>query len=102
MVRCAVYEICPLVALMLAVVVVVTALVLTAKVAVFLPAGTVTEVGTVAELVSLARVMTNPPTGARESIFTVAKLVAPPFTEVGDRVTDATVGARSVKVPVIV
>ena len=91
-----------MVALILAVVIVVTALVLTAKVAEVLPAGTVTDVGTVAELLSLARVMTNPPTGAAESIFTVAKLVVPPFTEEGDRATEATVGARSVNVAVIV
>lgn len=68
----------------------VTDVVLTAKVAVVEPAATVTEAGTVALELLEASVTTDPPVGAATCKVTVPVLAAPPATEVGERVTEAT------------
>ena len=62
------------------VVLVVTGLVPTVKVTVEAPAGTVTELGTVATFALLVRVTLSPPLGARPVSDTVPMLVPPPPT----------------------
>jgi hypothetical protein len=61
----------------------VTALVVTLKVAVVLPATTVTEVGTVAEAVLLDNATDTPPEGAAPLKVTVPVDDVPPVTLVG-------------------
>jgi hypothetical protein len=71
-----------------AVVEAVTELVDTVKVAVVLPAATVTEVGTVAEAVLLESETNAPPVGAAPLRVTVPVVEAPPLTLVGFVVTE--------------
>jgi hypothetical protein len=82
--------------------VVVCTLVFTVNVPVKAPAGIVRVAGTVATAVLLLESATTaPPAGAAPLRVTVAVDVVPPWTVVGERVTDATVGeARTVRVPV--
>ena len=78
---------------MLTAVDVVTVRVVTVKVALVLPAGTVTLAGTVAAAVlPLVRVTTAPPVGAAALKVTVPVDVAPEVTDVGFNVTEDTVG----------
>ena len=89
----------PLVAEIVTEVVIVTVFVLTAKLAVVLPAATVTLEGTVATaLLLLERVTTAPPDGAGPESVTVPVEAVPPTTEVGLRLTELSVGAVTVKV----
>ena len=82
---------------------VVTALVVTVKVAVVLPAGTVTLASTVAtDVLLLVRVTTAPPDGAGPVKITVPVDEVPPFTEAGLRLTEVSVAAVTVKVVVFV
>ena len=82
---------------------VVTALVVTVKVAVVLPAGTVTLASTVAtDVLLLVRVTTAPPDGAGPVKVTVPVDDVPPITEVGLRVTEVSAAAVTVKVAVFV
>ena len=72
------------VAVMAAVVLAATPIVVIVKVACVLPAGTVTEAGTVAFALPEARVTTEPPAGAATGIMTVLAVVGlPPTTEPG-------------------
>src|SRR5579871_5785007 len=89
----------PSVAVIVAVVRVVTALVLTVKVALVLPAGIVTlELEpTVAAWLLLARVTLIPPVGAGLSRVTVPVLDAPSATIVGLSVSDIRAGARTAR-----
>src|SRR5262245_20695638 len=71
-------------------VVAVTALVVTVKLAVVTPAGTVTLTGTVAAALLLPRLTTIPPPGAAALRVTVACAAVPPWTEVGVTARPAT------------
>jgi hypothetical protein len=66
----------------------VTTLVETVKVAVALPAATVTEAGTVADALLLERETDTPPEGAPPLKVTVPVADAPPFTLAGLTETD--------------
>jgi len=81
------------VAVMWAVVLDVTPVVVTVKVAVVAPAGTLTVAGTVAEAVSEPRLTERPLVGAAELIVSVAVELTPPSTVVGFRVRAVAVGA---------
>ena len=59
-----------------------------AKVADVLPAGTVTDAGTVATVKLLARLTFNPPVGAVEVSVTVPVVEIPPTTVVGFTASD--------------
>jgi hypothetical protein len=72
---------------MVAVVVAVTLLVVTVKVALVAFPATVTEAGTDTEVLLLESVTTAPPAGAAVVSFTVPVLLVPPVTVVG--LTDA-------------
>jgi len=74
----------------------VTEVVLTVKVAVFEPAGTVTVAGTVALELLEASVSVTPPVGAVLPMVTVAVDVPPPETVVGERVNPVGWRARTV------
>jgi len=71
----------------------VTAVVVTLKVAVVAPPGTMTLAGTVTEVSELESVTTVPPVGAAESRVTVPVAAPPPTTLVGVTLTEASVGA---------
>jgi hypothetical protein len=72
----------------------ITALLVTANVAVVAPAATVTFAGTMATVVLLLdRVTTAPPTGAAAVNETLAVDVAPPVTVAGFNVNPASTGA---------
>lgn len=71
----------------------VTVLVDTVKVAVVLPADTVTEAGTVAEALLLASEIDTPPDGAALLRVTVPVADVPPLTLVGLTARDETVTA---------
>jgi hypothetical protein len=74
-----------------AVVVLATAVVVTAKVPVVAPAATVTLAGTAADALLLERLTSAPPVGAAPLSVTVPVELAPPTRLVGTRATDATV-----------
>jgi hypothetical protein len=76
-----------------AVVVDVTVLVVTVKVAVVLPAGTATLAGTVADELVLERVTVMPPVGAAAFKVTVPVDELPPATEAGFSETEDSAGA---------
>jgi hypothetical protein len=81
----------------------VTGLLVTVKVAVVAPAGTVTVAGTVAAAVLLLeRVTVAPPVGAGPVKVTVPVDDVPPITEVGLSVTELRVAAETVRVAVLV
>ena len=81
----------------------VTGLLVTVKVAVVAPAGTVTFAGTVAAAVLLLdRVTTAPAAGAGPFNVTVPVDGVPPITEVGLSVTELRVAAVTVRVAVLV
>lgn len=101
-VRTAFAEVAPFVAVMVAVVAVVTARVLTVNVTDVAPAGTVTVAGTVALAELEVSLTTSPPVGAAELRFTVPVEGDPPTTAVGLSVTDVTIGAFTVTVVVAV
>jgi hypothetical protein len=87
------FELLPSVAVITALVVVVTDCVLTVKVALVLPPATVTLEGTVAtEVFELDRVTTVPPEGALALRVTVPVELLPPLTLVGFRINEETVG----------
>jgi hypothetical protein len=78
-----------------------TGLVVTVKVAVVVPAATVTDAGTWAAAVLLeVNVTTAPPAGAGPSRVIVPVEGAPPTTEIGSRPTEVRAGAVTVKVAV--
>jgi hypothetical protein len=92
-VNVACFELLLRVAVITALVVVVTDCVLTVKLALVLPAGTVTLDGTVAtEVLPLESVTTVPPEGALALRVTVPVELVPPVTLVGFRVNEETVG----------
>jgi hypothetical protein len=104
-------EMVPLVAEIVTRVVVETPTVRTVNCAVLAPAGTVTDVGTVANRVfELDRVTTIPPVGAFPLNVTVARELRPPISVDGNRLSDCACGAAMVrledalvpKVPVMV
>ena len=79
----------------------VTGLVVTAKVAVVAPAGTVTVVGTwAAAVIELDNAIAAPPAGAGPLSVTVPVDGVPPTTEVGISVTEFRTGADTVVVTV--
>src|SRR5207249_1259089 len=81
------------VAVMLACVTAVTAFVMTAKLAVVVPAATVTDAGTVAALrLLLVNATTAPPAGAAALSVTVPVLFAPPVSVAGFSVIEASAG----------
>jgi hypothetical protein len=83
----------PLVAEIVALVEVVTVFVVTVKLAVVLPAVTVTLAGTVATpVLLLERVTTVPPDGAGPEMVIVLVEGEPPLTEVGFKVSELTTG----------
>lgn len=73
-----------------------TGIVVMTKVAVFDPAGTVTEPGTGAEVLELERETVIPPLGALTLRFTVPVTGYPPRVETGLTETDATPGGSIV------
>ena len=75
-----------------------TALVFTANVAELWPAATVTDAGTVATVTLLDTLTTKPPVGASPLKETVPTDELPPRTELGEKVTDDTVGGVMVRV----
>jgi hypothetical protein len=84
----------PLEAETVTLVLVLTLLVCTAKVAALAPAGTVTLAGTVAtEVLLLARLTRTPPVGAGPLSVTVPCDEAPDRTVLGDRLSDVKDGA---------
>ena len=89
----------PVVAVMIGFCWIVTVTLVMGNVAVLLPASTVTEAGTVAELVSLLeRVTTTSPAGAMPVSVTVPELFCtPPFTIVGLSFIRDTTGAFTVR-----
>jgi hypothetical protein len=92
MVRIAVLLTEPVVAVIVELVLVATAVVVTVKVAVVAPAGTVTELGTVAGLVAESPTEV-PPVGAAPVKVTVPVDEFPPVTVAGLTATEATVGS---------
>jgi len=78
----------PKVALIVAVVEAVTVVVVTVNVAVVLPAATVTDDGTDAEVLEAESVTTAPPAGAAAVSLTVPVALVPPFTLAGVTVRD--------------
>ena len=80
----------------------VTALVVTANVAAFRPAGTVTPEGTVAALPLVRSVTRTPPAGAEPESTTTPLVLVPPVTDKLDkpRLESVTVGGLSVRVVV--
>lgn len=84
-------------AVIVAVVLLVTGLVVTMKVAVVWPAGMVTEAGTWAAALSEESVTSAPPVGAGPLIVTVPVDGVPPITEVGLRLTELKTIAVTVK-----
>lgn len=78
-------------------VLVVTATVVTAKVALVAPAGTVTVAGTAEEALLSARATTKPPVGAALLSVTVPCDATPPTTEVGLSATAVSVGALTAR-----
>jgi len=79
-----------------------TDLVLTVKVAEVLPAGMVTVFGAVAELMLLAREITSPPDGAGDPTVTFPMLDLPPLTDAGVKLIEVRTGGVTVIVPVTV
>jgi hypothetical protein len=78
-----------------------TARLVTVKVAVVLPAATVTEAGTVAaDVLLLDKVTTDPPVGAAPDRVIVPADVVPPVTEVGFRVKELKAGGATVNIAV--
>jgi len=96
MVKTAVLDVAPVLAVMVALVVELTVDVLTVNVAEVLPAGMVTVAGAVADDWLLERVMTKPPVGAAEPMVTVPVDELPPETLVGFSVSDDNPGAFTV------
>jgi hypothetical protein len=92
MVSVAWFELLPSVAVIVAVVIAVTDVVVTVKFVLVDPAGTVTLLGTVALELLLLRLTTLPPEGAAELNVTVPVELVPPVTLVGFKVTEETVG----------
>ena len=85
-------ELLPSVAVITAVVVLVTDVVVTVKFADVEPPGTVTVLGTLAAELLLLKLTTLPPEGAAELKVTVPIELLPPTTLVGFNVTEETVG----------
>jgi len=94
----AVLDAVPVVAVMVAMVVLVTALVITVKVAVVDPAGTVTLDGTVAFVLLLLSDTLRPPAGAGPVNVTVPVELVPPLTDAGLSVSELRVAATTVNV----
>jgi len=92
MVSEACFELLPSVAVITAVVVVVTDVVVTVNVVDVEPDGTVTLFGTLALELLLLKLTTLPPEGAAELNVTVPVELFPPTTLVGFKVTEETVG----------
>jgi hypothetical protein len=92
MVRDACCELLPSVALITAIVVLVTEVVVTVKFADVEPDGTVTLPGTLADELLLLKLTTEPPEGAAELNVTVPVELFPPTTLVGFNVTEEMVG----------
>jgi hypothetical protein len=99
-VREAVAEVLFAVAVMVAVVLEATALVVMLKVAVVAPEATVTELGTAAALLLLERLAENPAEGAGLARVTVPVEATPPATLVGLTATVEMVGAEIARVAV--
>jgi hypothetical protein len=95
-VKVAVAEVLFALAVIVAVVLLATAVVVTVKVAVDAPEATVTELGTVADVLLLDRLTTYPEDGAGDEIVIVPVEAAPPATEVGLSAKAVTVGAEIV------
>ena len=89
------------VAVIVALVLVATALVVTVKLAEVAPDGTVTDAGTVAAALLLERVTTKPAVGAALVMVTVPVDETPPTTVVGLSDSAATVGAVMLRVAVL-
>ena len=102
MVRVALTDVDPVVAVMVAVVAVVTARVFTVNVTDVAPAGTVTVAGTVAFAELEVSLTTSPPAGAAELRVTVPVELDPPVTAVGLSVSEVAIGAFTVTVVVAV
>ena len=83
-----------------AVVVAVTTVVFTVKVADVAPAAIFTLPGTVAQELPLDSEIIRPPTGATDVSVTFAMLDLPPTTDVGLSVSDFKVGASTVRLAV--
>lgn len=92
MVSDACWELLPSVAVIVAVVVVVTDVVVTLNLAEVEPAATVTLPGTVAAALLLLKLTTDPPDGAGDDRVTVPVELLPPVTLVGFRVNEEIVG----------
>jgi hypothetical protein len=58
------------------------------------PAGTVTVLGTVTELLAELRATADPPVGAGQEIVTITRAVAPPVTDTGLMLSLFKLGAR--------
>ena len=101
-VKVAVRETVPRVAVTVALVWVDTAVVATENGAEVAPAGIVSEIGTVTEVLLLVKVTTDPPVGAGPFSVAVPVDDAPPMTVVGFRVSERSVGGTMVKVAVSV
>ena len=73
---------------------------MTVKVAVVAPAATVTDAGTVALVELELSVTAMPPVGAAPLSVTVPVELVPPRTDVGETVTELSVGGLTVRVTV--
>jgi len=93
------FVVLPVVAVKVADCAVLTAATFAVNVAVVAAAGTVTDAGTVTELLELASATVRPPVGAEPERLTLQESLSDPVIEALPQLTELTVGATDVPVP---